>query len=288
MADERGEVYDSSDEHNRDERVETICQGWGACEMAERIVELEDELGADVDGMCTGMHADVAEAHAEVERLTSLVGYWEHRAGESAEEIKRLKRDLRLSEAKVGGAALYVDRVNARVTMLEDVVDAYDGIHGERDRYRLAWLSARRRAADEANFGMEALELKRVEIHRLRDEGRRLRDFANEVKQVHYRCRDGEPDCAERFLKAIYDSMYELWDAEREGRTFVDRVHRRASRGEFDDVTEADEVRKTTHAPRLESVGIEEDGGTVWRLVGSVDGSDVYAAPVGTSAPKVR
>ncbi|WP_435613271.1 hypothetical protein [Streptomyces sp. bgisy159] len=83
-------------------------------------------------------------------------------------EVERLSRDLRVSEAKVSGAALYVDQVNTRASMLENAVTAYDGIHGERDRYRLAWLSARRRAADEANFGMEALELKQREITRLR------------------------------------------------------------------------------------------------------------------------
>jgi hypothetical protein len=38
----------------------------------------------------------------------------------------------------------------------------------ERDRYRLAWLSARRRAADEANFGTEALALRDAEIRRLK------------------------------------------------------------------------------------------------------------------------
>ncbi|MER7922149.1 hypothetical protein ABTY96_03260 [Streptomyces sp. NPDC096057] len=38
------------------------------------------------------------------------------------------------------------------------------------NRYRLAWLSARRRAADEANFGMEALDQARQEITRLRAE----------------------------------------------------------------------------------------------------------------------
>lgn len=37
-------------------------------------------------------------------------------------------------------------------------------------RYRLAWLSARRRAADEANFGMEALALRDDEIRRLKAE----------------------------------------------------------------------------------------------------------------------
>lgn len=35
-------------------------------------------------------------------------------------------------------------------------------------RYRLAWLSARRRAADEANLGLEAVEYLQAEISRLR------------------------------------------------------------------------------------------------------------------------
>jgi len=171
----------TDDEYNRDERIETIYQGWGAREMAERIVDLEDELGADVDGICTGMHADVAEARAEVERLGKALKearadseYFEewatangHRLNAALADVDRLTRDLRLSEAKVGGAALYVDQVNARIDMLENVVTAYDGTHGERDRYRLAWLSARRRAADEANFAMEALDLRAAEIARL-------------------------------------------------------------------------------------------------------------------------
>ncbi|MFJ6636600.1 hypothetical protein ACIQMR_35330 [Streptomyces sp. NPDC091376] len=73
------------------------------------------------------------------------------------------------------------------------------------DRYRLAWLSARRRAADESNFGLEALELKNAEIRR---------------------------------LKAQLDAL-----------------------------------RKSTDgAPRLECMGTEEDGSTVWRLA---NGSDV-------------
>lgn len=38
------------------------------------------------------------------------------------------------------------------------------------NRYRLAWISARRRAADEANFGMEALALRDEEIRRIRAE----------------------------------------------------------------------------------------------------------------------
>lgn len=157
-------------ERARQERIDRYYQGESAADLAERVVDLEDELGADDDGVCSGMHADVAEAQSEVERLTALLGYWEHRAEESAEEVQRLARDLRIADAKIGGAALFVDRTQARINMLENVVTAYDDIHGERDRYQLAWLSARRRAADEANFGMEALALRDAEIARLRAE----------------------------------------------------------------------------------------------------------------------
>ncbi len=158
-------------------------------------------------------------------------------------EIQRLKRDLRISEAKVGGAALYVDRVNAKVAMLENVVDVYDGIHGERDRYRLAWLSARRRAADEANFGMEALDLERA----------RQASFVAELQPL---------------VRARMEELRRL-------RQFKAEV-------------EARDIRESTHAPRLECAGTEEDGGTVWQLLcHDTDGSDVYVAPVGTPAPKV-
>ncbi|PPS86446.1 hypothetical protein [Streptomyces sp. MH60] len=134
MGDQCGapEVYDSSDEYNREDRIETYYQGWGAREMAERIVELEDELGADVDGICTGMHADVAEAHAEVERLQGQFKT-------AQEAVKVAMRWLRDADF-------------------------------ERDRYRLAWLSARRRAADEHVFGMEALQMRDDEIRRLKAE----------------------------------------------------------------------------------------------------------------------
>ncbi len=110
-------------ERARDERIETLYQGWGAREMAERIVDLEDELGGVTEeGLCTGMHANVAEAQCEVERLRSL-----------------LQED---------GEAFRIVR------------SAVYALRQEHDRYRSAWISARRRAADEANFGMEALELK--------------------------------------------------------------------------------------------------------------------------------
>ncbi|MEU1200146.1 hypothetical protein ABZ446_28525 [Streptomyces sp. NPDC005813] len=155
MAESCGEPYDSSDEYSRDDRIETIYQGWGAREMAERIVDLEDELGADVEGMCTGMHADVAEAHAEIERLASLVGYWEHRAEEA-------QRDFVSCEA-VGMEWMRMSR-----------------------RYRSAWLSARRRAADEANLGQEAVDHIRHDRDRWRRENELLCALLDELRKTTY------------------------------------------------------------------------------------------------------
>lgn len=56
----------------------------------------------------------------------------------------------------------------------------------EAGRYRSAWLSARRRAADEANFGMEALELKNAEISRLRVDLDALRESAHGAPRLEY------------------------------------------------------------------------------------------------------
>ncbi|MEV4971989.1 hypothetical protein [Streptomyces scopuliridis] len=129
-------IPDDADEYNRDERIETYYQGWSARDMAERIVDLEDELGDDVDGICTGMHADVAEAHAEIERLTKA---------------------LAEAQLDVGYFQEWAEFNGRRLN---------DWIAWQR-RYRSAWLSARRRAADEANFATEALTLKDAEISRL-------------------------------------------------------------------------------------------------------------------------
>lgn len=232
MAESCGEPYDSSDEYNRDERIETIYQGWGAREMAERIVDLEDELGADVDGVCTGMHADVAEAHAEVERLTSLVGHWEHRA-EDAERADRYRgawQSARRRASRVMGAWRHATRAERAAyeemgkqdefarTLWEWLVERRQ----ERDRYRLAWLSARRRAADEANMGMEALDLVR-------------------------RDRDGWMRGHERA----------------EAQLVRERRANAALRAELDDLR-----KSTSGAPRLESMGSDE-GDEVWRLSAS-------------------
>jgi prophage DNA circulation protein len=194
-----GEVYDSSDEYDRDDRIETYYQGWSARAMAERLVELEDEIGSNVDGICTGMHADVAEAHAEIERLTAQVESFNGWRGSiyevargsfrSAGRARRSAQRYRLAwlsarrRAKTAKgawrAAQHIAESWHRMFRRESDLTrellsrAGQRVH-ERDRYRLAWLSARRRAADEANMGMEALELKRDELRRVNDAFTRL------------------------------------------------------------------------------------------------------------------
>lgn len=180
------------------------------------IARLKDELGADVDGMCTGMHADVAEARAAWEDMRDERDRYRLAWKSARRRVTRAKRNT-------AGELRFTRNMWS---------DALRDLH----RYRLAWLSARRRAADEANFGMEALELKRQETATLQAENERLRAFAADVIAVRGWCMDGEPDCARRFLSAIYDSTYELEDAEREGRPFADRIHRAFARGEYDDV----------------------------------------------------
>lgn len=54
----------------------------------------------------------------------------------------------------------------------------------ERDRYRLAWLSARRRAARETEFAAEALALKDAEIRRLTADLRKLTCAPNPLSQT--------------------------------------------------------------------------------------------------------
>lgn len=313
MAEQCGtDAPDDVDEYDRDERVETIYEGWGAREMAERIVDLEDELGADVDGICTGMHADVAEADAEIERQASALrtlegdcirlseeldearatndalvkdvrdgAHWEGVADRMRDEISRLK-DLLAYEHNRADSAIdreetaeqaaeesreEAERLRAVVADYESRISWFttcaqcagllDAVYAETcrvDRYRSAWLSARRRAADEANFGMEALELKQREADRWR------RGHETAEAQLVWERRDNER------LTFLF-------------RHAQDRADNLAAENE--------RLRKTTHAPQLEPLD-DGEGGTVWRLGGSTDGVDVYVAPVGAPAPKIR
>jgi hypothetical protein len=267
-------------ERSRDERIEDYYHQ-SAWDLAERIVDLEDELGEEKDGICTGVHADVAEARAEIERLRTLLTHESERA------------DINCDVATGWGQLA--------------------------ERRRLAWLSARRRAADEANFGMEALELLRAELAQAEAEhkafvaqltpimGKRMNElrrahaFVAEVQAVRGACMDG--DAYRSHLRPIYDALHELEAAEREGRPYRDRWTRTGHEALADQCptcdtiptsvpqpapctcddeaatvaywraelerAHQDEVRQSTSgAPHLECVGPDGEGGTVWRLAG--------------------
>ncbi|MET9959299.1 hypothetical protein ABZ128_09455 [Streptomyces sp. NPDC006326] len=136
---------------------------------------------------------------------------------------------------------------------------------GERNRYRLAWLSARGRAADAYTYGAEAMDRKAAEIATLSAELRRHRAFADEVRRVRGKtmCAETPRDLLESHLLPVYGSLHELEDAERERRPFVPRAEREYAAN-----------RECTYGPpRLECAGTEEDGSTVWCLGSDVDGS---------------
>ncbi|GGX26761.1 hypothetical protein [Streptomyces chryseus] len=75
-------------------------------------------------------------------------------------------RDLLTTENKRADDAIRREEVRESTT---------EAAEAEGDRYRLAWISARRRACDEANFGMDALALRDEEIARLKAELTHLR-----------------------------------------------------------------------------------------------------------------
>ncbi|WP_069752932.1 hypothetical protein [Streptomyces sp. EN16] len=118
------EELEAEYERARQARIDEYDCSFSSRQLAAKLVDTEDELGSDVDGICTGMYADVAEAWTEIERLK----------GQLADVC---------GEAEAFAA----------------ITDGYVGHLRERlSRYRLAWLSARRRAAEEANLGAEAVE----------------------------------------------------------------------------------------------------------------------------------
>ncbi|MEO3974395.1 hypothetical protein [Streptomyces sp. CAU 1734] len=103
-----------------------------------------------------------------------------------------------------------------------DLADELGQTLHARDRYRLAWLSARRRAADEANYGMEALDHYRAEIDRLRADVGRLREFAEEVDALRRRCKDGSEESArlDAALRPVNEALDELERAEQRHRPY--------------------------------------------------------------------
>ncbi|MGW2515010.1 hypothetical protein ACWC0A_37710 [Streptomyces scopuliridis] len=141
-------------ERSRDERIEDFYESWGAWDMAERIVDLEDEA-ATLNAECDRARNAWRSARRRAFRAMGAWRYqdWRHRA-----QSKEMRKQHEY-------ARWLWDQMSER--------------RQQSDRYRLAWLSARRRAADEVNFATEALALKDAEISRLTSRLEAIRAYAD-------------------------------------------------------------------------------------------------------------
>nr|WSW58472.1 hypothetical protein OG513_07690 [Streptomyces sp. NBC_00998] len=189
-------------ERTRDERIEDYYRQ-SARELAQSLVDAEDETA----------------------RLRSA---WRSARGRAAMYFRgwrgaRWRAGLYQEEARKDGAAL------------REMLGVLGIRSSEGRRYRTAWLSARRRAADAYNHGVEAMDL----IHaRAARRIKRGDDFSDEMIRLLNR---GETPSAV-FLTGALD---ELHAAIREEREYVPR-----------------DSRKSTYA----GPPLRVHGGTVWRL----------------------
>ncbi|MGI5404157.1 hypothetical protein ACQEVG_32845 [Streptomyces sp. CA-135486] len=85
-------------------------------------------------------------------------------------EIERLKAELATSKRDADLGWEHAEKADEDTREWAELCKEYMAYSRRLLRYRLAWLSARRRAADEANFGMEALALRDAEIKRMKAE----------------------------------------------------------------------------------------------------------------------
>jgi hypothetical protein len=257
---------------SRDERIETYYHQ-SAWELAESLVDAEDALKELNDEACR--LADHTDATCVV-----------------LAERNRYKAAWRSARRRAKRNRSYAD------SDLRFTHNMWSDALRDLNRYRSAWLSARRRAADEANFGMEALALRDEVIRAQVDEMTRLRALVDEVTEVRGWCM--AEDTYRSHLTPIYESLHELEESQRERRTFRSRWTRTGHEGLHDQCPNHDTIetavqqpapctcdderatvaywkteleraheaqsRETTDAPRLEHMGTEEDGGTVWRL----------------------
>ncbi|MFD5198831.1 hypothetical protein ACFWM7_01410 [Streptomyces sp. NPDC058375] len=110
----------------------------------KRLGEALKDVRADADyfqGWADGNGRRLNEALAEIERLN--------------DEVAQLRSAWKVSTATRESYRRVTRDLNG---VIRELLSASAERMHERDRYRLAWLSARRRAAEEANLGAEAVE----------------------------------------------------------------------------------------------------------------------------------
>ncbi|MFE7624275.1 hypothetical protein [Streptomyces sp. NPDC057509] len=145
-------------------------------------------MGDDENSRARAKIGSVEKAHDDaVRERNAAVGNVER----LSEAVKDARADAEYFQAWAEG--------NGR--RLNEVLAQASTYRRQRDRFRLAWLSARRRAADEANFGMEALELRDAEIARLKAELADLRESTHATSELEYMGSDEE------------GGVYRLWES---------------------------------------------------------------------------
>ncbi|MFJ3248350.1 hypothetical protein [Streptomyces sp. NPDC086782] len=124
-----------------------------------------------------------------------IEGYYEQSAWDLAERVVGLEDETERLRAAWTSARSRVKRARwAGVSDLRFTRNMWSDALRDLHRYRLAWLSARRRAADEANLGMEALELRDQEIARLTAELDALRESTHGAPRLEHMGSDEDGD----------------------------------------------------------------------------------------------
>src|SRR5689334_329254 len=182
---------------SRDERIENYYQE-SAWDLAERIVDLEDAASAAVsvdddriaalnalEGDCVRLAEELDDARAANEELAGYArdaAHWEAVADRMRAEIERLntRKCRRCNDSGVDPEFSYPAEGPSYYSMgepehLEPCVACQFPRPEEVERYRLAWLSARRRAAMESVYATEALATKDDEIQRVSADRAHLR-----------------------------------------------------------------------------------------------------------------
>jgi hypothetical protein len=125
----------------------------------EEVRAERDRLAADVERLNNLVHAENGRAdfnQDEAESLRDLLRAENERADKAIDREEALEEELELSHAATR-------ELHHALSDLVDHTDETCNVLPERDRYRLAWLSARRRAARESQHAAEALALKDAE-----------------------------------------------------------------------------------------------------------------------------
>ncbi|MFI8084339.1 hypothetical protein ACIF6L_26495 [Kitasatospora sp. NPDC086009] len=157
--------------------------------------------------------------------------------GQEKERFRGLSRGLEAVRRQRDELAFRARILRAMHGVAEDYAFRYaeSAGHARRSaaRYRSAWLSARKRATEatvrhdaEVRRSKSFVDELRPSVQRRMTELRRVRAFADDVRQIHGWAFTGEEGQHRDRLRVVYGCLYELWEAEREGRAYVPLIRR--------------------------------------------------------------